>query len=37
MVERPSSADAYSALEQRLRGPARALLSNVGQVSIPAS
>jgi len=29
MVEQPSSADAYSALEQRLREPARALLKRI--------
>ena len=29
MVEQPSSADAYSALEQRLREPARALLGRI--------
>lgn len=29
MVEQPPSADAYSALEQRLREPARALLSRI--------
>ena len=29
MVEQPSSPDAYSALEQRLREPARALLKRI--------
>jgi len=29
MLEQPSSADAYSALEQRIREPARALLKRI--------